>query len=99
MGYYTEYDMEVIGDDDFNHKNEITQGSGYSCLFDGDDIKWYDHEQQLRDHSENYPDLLFKLSGRGEEAGDSWVKYFKNGLMQICRVMETYEKYDILKLQ
>ena len=43
---------------------------------------WYDHEEQMGRVSREWPDTLFTLRGTGEDPGDQWVKYFKNGRMQ-----------------
>ena len=45
-------------------------------------IKWYDHENHLRQVSIEWPHVLLTLTGDGEETADSWVKYFRNGKMQ-----------------
>ncbi len=60
--------------------------------------KWYDHERDLRAHSKKYPDLLFTLSGEGEEAGDVWKKYFVNGRTQVAQAEIRIEDFDPRKL-
>jgi hypothetical protein len=47
-----------------------------------------------------FPDVLFKLSGEGENQGDVWVKYFKNGKMQLCMAeLVLDDAYDESKLE
>jgi hypothetical protein len=60
--------------------------------------KWYDHETDMRDFSKRFPDVLFTLNGEGEESGDVWVKYFKNGKMQSSKADIKLEKFDPKKL-
>jgi hypothetical protein len=78
-------------------------GYGYDflkdLLDDDNDAKWYEHEQNMREWSARAPDVLFTLEGEGEEAGDVWKKYFKDGKMQICRAVLTFEPYDPAKLK
>lgn len=50
----------------------------YSNPFD-QECSWYDHEDNMVYFSKGYPDAIFELSGEGEESGDVWKKYFKNG--------------------
>lgn len=46
------------------------------CL---DAVKWYDHEKELVEFSNKFPDTLFNLSGVGEENEDIWDLYVQNG--------------------
>ena len=75
--------------------DEVLALSGYSSF---SEIKWYDHETHMRQISRKYKDLLFILRGEGEESGDLWVKYFKNGKMQTARARVEYDKFDEKKL-
>jgi len=108
MGYYTNYTLKIhegerrIQDilaeefvqDEYNLEYIFDEG-GEPC----DSCKWYDHEKEMRSFSKKYPDVTFVLSGEGEEAGDLWKKYFRNGKMHACSVFITYEAFDEAKLQ
>jgi hypothetical protein len=42
---------------------------------------------------------VFELIGEGEEAGEMWKKYFKNGKLQTCKATITFDRYDESKLR
>jgi hypothetical protein len=63
-----------------------------------DACKWYDHENDIAEFSKIFPDVIFELSGEGEEARDIWKKYFKNGKIQICIAKITFDEFDESKL-
>jgi hypothetical protein len=42
-------------------------------------MKWYDHDNDMRELSKLYPDYYFTLRGSGEEWGDWWQKLFRDG--------------------
>lgn len=81
---------EVVEELDVWGMNEIGESE--------EPTKWYEHEGDMRKVSLEHPDLVFKLTGEGEENGDLWVKYFKNGKMQICEAKITYDEFDESKL-
>lgn len=56
--------------------------------------KWYDSHENLIEYSKQYPDVIFILSGEGEEAEDLWKSYYKNGKGQQTRAVITYPDYD-----
>lgn len=81
MGYYTRYELAIGTDDpelEAKIRAEVIAESGYGAI-DQDTIKWYGHDEDLIKVSKNYPDVLFTLDGEGEESGDVWRKYYKNG--------------------
>ena len=61
--------------------------------------KWYDHEAEMKDISRRFPSVLFTLRGEGEESGDVWVKYFKNGKMQSSKAEIKLDPFDPKKLK
>lgn len=95
MGYYTRYSLSW---DDYGleAETELAENIGYNP-FDGE-IKWYDHEKDMRTLSKKYPTVLFDLYGEGEEYPDVWHKYFKNGKMQYCKLIEHFDDFDEEKL-
>ena len=62
-------------------------------------MKWYDHEVHMRQLSCQNPEVLFALTGAGEEQPDLWVKYFENGKMQVCKGEVTYPPYNAEELK
>ena len=101
MGYYTEHSLEIIGGDiDITIAvNEIQEISGYSDLFEGSEVKWYEHKENMKVISKKYPDSIFKLSGIGEEQPDLWVEYHQNGKFQRCNGVITYPPFNKSKLR
>ena len=63
-----------------------------------DAIKWYNWKHDMIALSKRFPNILFALHGEGEENGDLWNAYFKNGKVQICEAIITYEPFDENKL-
>lgn len=106
MGYYTRYELSV--DAPNYNDSEIIEQFREECEYanhalqkDGscsDECKWYDHEKELLAFSKKHPDCLFKLHGEGEESGDIWFKYIKNGKMQVARARIEYDEFDPDKL-
>lgn len=100
MGYLTNYSLRVIGQTDVDHEEQIGEASTYgSTYIFQEDCKWYDHEDDMRDYSKLYPELVFVLEGKGEDYDDIWIKYFKNGKMQSCYATISFEEFDETKLK
>ena len=107
MGYYTRFKLETNDPEVMEEllKKEIrSYGETFDYLFDidgdsYDSYKWYDHELDMKEVSKGFPGVLFTLKGEGEEAGDLWVKYFKDGKMQSCPAKIVFDSYDESKLR
>lgn len=99
MGYYTNHSLVVLkGDaeleiDEVKGLQEVLNEEIPEYAFD-DGCKWYDHNEDMLRVSKRFPDLLFKLHGEGEESGDFWNTYYKDGKMQHCPVKITYEPFN-----
>lgn len=115
MGYYTRYELEIIEkpksfDEDklefFMFKKQ-KGGSSFMYAMEyeggyfeaGGECKWYEHDSDMQELSKEFPELVFKLSGEGEESGDIWVKYYKGGKCHTAKAVITVEPYDEKKLK
>ena len=107
MGYYTNYYLDIHEgnktiEEVLNNIDESEfEGIYYSIDEYGDTVdavKWYNHEDDMKKFSKLYPELVFVLKGEGEESGDVWRKYFKNGKMHSCYVKLVFDDYDENKL-
>lgn len=106
MGYGTRYNLTVHEGDkcieDILEENEDFNGLYYAFDEHGegiDEVKWYDHDEDMIELSKKYPDIVFSLKGDGEEQGDSWYKYFKSGKVQECYAIIKFDPYDESKLE
>jgi hypothetical protein len=61
--------------------------------------KWYDYAVDMGLFSLKYPNILFTLSGEGEESGDIWKAYFLNGKMQLAKAEVQIAPFDPEKLK
>lgn len=52
--------------------------TGHSC----DESRWYEHESDMRIMSVKIPNVLFHLTGEGEEHDDVWDLFALNGQVQ-----------------
>jgi len=112
MGYYTNFTLSIHeGEADLDAVREsITKISGGytfcyytsalrdNALHSEDAYKWYEFEDDCKKLSLEYSGVVFKLHGEGEEAGDLWDAYFKDGKSQTCKASLAYPPYDPLQL-
>jgi len=71
----------------------------YSYLLDawlsnGSDLTWYDHQKDMAKLSAAFPDVLFTLSGAGQESDDLWKEYYLRGKVQAAKGEIVYPKFD-----
>lgn len=108
MGYATSYKLHVENPPKGFTKKTLAkiirenEEMSYALEEDGstaESCKWYDCDTDMLRISLKYPEVLFILSGTGEESGDIWRTYFKNGKMQHARAMIAFESYDPEKME
>jgi hypothetical protein len=112
MGYYTQFELEILeGEADpklvartlslilsGDSTDEFIQVDDDGTFEFGEEAKWYDHDEDMISLTKAFPGTLFCLSGKGEEAGDMWKVYYRDGTMQICRAQFSYPPYDANKM-
>jgi hypothetical protein len=103
LGYYTTYKLECpaagrelgweIAAEMERYETDYGKLSSFVGGY-GESIKWYDHESDIKAFSKRFPDVVFTLHGEGEESGDIWVKYFKDGKMQKVEAQIVFAPFD-----
>lgn len=100
MGYLTTFTLNIIrGDLAIDYQEEIEEMSGYGDETFNNQIKWYDYENDMKRISKKYPEVIFCLRGYGEEPGDLWMRYFKNGKIQHSKGKVVFDEFDESKLK
>lgn len=108
MGYYTNHTLSIVESKTTKRKDvqeyidcheEMEYALGKSFGEDEESCKWYSHQNDMRKLSERFPDAVFLLEGEGEEAGDIWKEYYKNGKMQRSSARLVFDEYDETKLE
>lgn len=67
-------------------------------FFTYDPVNWYDHEEDMRAISKEFPDIHFELNGAGELNDDIWTQHFLGGKSQLCMAEIVIPPFDPGKL-
>lgn len=59
--------------------------------WDGDECRWYEEDDDMKNLSLAFPTLLFEVEGRGED-GDVWCTRYLNG--KAARVRAVFPPFD-----
>ena len=70
--------------------NYYTNNEGY--VFHLDVSYWNETEEMLKEFSTHYPDQVFCVETSGEEWDDRCLVYGKNGQVQRCNMIITFEQ-------
>jgi hypothetical protein len=93
MGYSTYFQLETSDEGEYTecptcgNKVVIDHRYGIRKYLDDYDpfeeqTRWYEWREDMTKYSKLHPDVLFTVSGEGEESGDIWKAYIKNGQIQ-----------------
>lgn len=99
MSYYTDYTINIDATlDAEKFTSHVRERANY--YFDIDvncnqltlsGIKWYKWKEDMEHLSSLYPDKTFTVYGEGEEAGDIWRAFVKNGTTIVQKAKLTYD--------
>ena len=81
---------------------EISEYEGWFDVNEGYiyiDAKWYEYDDNMIEVSKNNKDVLFIVDGDGEESGDIWRKFYKNGKSADVTPSIMYPEFDESKLK
>lgn len=98
MGYYTTYELSWDDESfelplDFQEETGLYKEDNYSKY-----NTWLNSKDNMLALSEIYPDVLFTLDGYGDEYGDIWKEYYKDGKYYHSHARIVYDDYDETKL-
>jgi hypothetical protein len=110
MGYNTKFDLDVIGRESdpvelnrwYEDLNDDKTFGDYELPLNSDEwdsMKWYCWEADVKVLSKEYPNVLFVLSGEGEDSGDIWRAYFMNGEVQEVQARIVFDEVDFSKFK
>ena len=98
--YFTLFSLDIDPwNEDIYDKFILENSEAKYSIGESNLSKWFTHEIDLKLFSKRFPDYIFILGGEGQEAGDLWIKYFKDGKMQIALANITYDDFDEKKLK
>ncbi len=108
MGYYTRYNLVALPKGSLKdadilnclyHANPKEGFNEYSSFAEWaeEPKKWYDYIYDMIHLSQCHPNTTFILTGVGEEQGDIWKCYYKDGCcVQYIKAVLTFEENPIL---
>ena len=86
MAYYTDFEAEAHGPDADSALYALKVSAYDFDDWEEDnrlmDAKWYSWESDLTRTSIEFPEVLFTLDGFGEDRGDIWRAWAKNGKVE-----------------
>lgn len=106
MGYYTDYNLTVLSgphkyaeDVIIDKIREFDDYAAWALSEDGEATKWYSHRDDMVEFSKMFPEDVLMLHGEGEESGDIWWEFFKNGRSYRVMVEYVIPEFDESKLE
>lgn len=104
MGYYTNFKITVPEEAKLTEEilEEASGGYGWERYKKGTEFrsaesyKWYECTDDMKALSSRaeYKDMLFIVEGEGEESGDIWKAYYKNGKYAHYGAIMTFPEFN-----
>ena len=107
MGYITQFDLDLDGPEEAlqefveagDNGGETASGVYYMDFVNGETIscKWYNSKEDMIELSKKFPELLFSVDAAGEEPGDLWKAWARNGKYKRIEPEMIWPKVDLDK--
>lgn len=108
MGYTTTFKLSSNANpDDYELRDKIVTALEKESKYDhwyfpsyeegkivNSDISWYSHMEDMVRLSMLFPTITFELEGEGEDQGDHWKAYFKDGLSVKYNAIITFPLFN-----
>ena len=102
MGYYTDYYLKATPVSEEQYKSisallkelrDVVEECFDNCVgyWENTQDTWYQSFDDMVLVSRQFPEVLFALTGYGDDRDDQWIEYFKNGRVQHCSVYSLEE--------
>ncbi len=86
MGYFTKYEVNIVGEDAEEALLGLEIESGISMEdLEEDVVKWYGCLKDCKKVSTMFPNVDIYVCGNGEEVPDLWRAHIKNGALTYQR--------------
>lgn len=100
MGYYTNFSFTLEEGPKEQYEKMLKDidgiiGNDETSSFESVNTKWYDYDKDIKQLSERYPDIAFRVYGDGEESDDLWQEYWRAG--KCFREQVKFATYDEIK--
>lgn len=100
MGYYTNFSFTLEEGPKEQYEKMLKDiddiiGNDETSSFESVNAKWYDYDKDIKQLSERYPGIAFRVYGDGEESDDLWQEYWRAG--KCFREQVQFATYDEIK--
>lgn len=101
MGYYSDFELTVIGPacseyliKEINDLDVFESGDEDGGYWFGN-AKWYEEKEDMIRISSDFPEYLFTVERYGEDRDDFCRTYYKNGESHCCYGTMSFEPFDL----
>lgn len=109
MGYYSSFEIYAVppatptdysfDERDFREKFHAITDYELNSDFTITHVKWYSHNEHMIMLSKFWPDHIFEVYRIGEDEGDMYKNYYRDGLVQSERAEIQFLPFDESKLK
>lgn len=91
----SDLDKKIMTKDVIYNFLQVCEDARYAINDKGkteESCSWYDLKKDLENYSKNHPNIVFIMSGFGEESGDVWKMYCINGKSEYIKAKMVFDE-------